>query len=246
VPVDVQGVQAWDRYAYVNNNPVRFNDPSGHCIILCTAIVGGAIGAIVGAVGYTAYAAVTGTEFNTSHMLIAAGGGAAAGALIGTGVGIVAGMSTAAATSAAVTGGTAAATATTTVMTAMGGDPTDELRGISQAYGNLAHAARYGIQAANHLQRTLAKTGLQAHHLVEQRFEKALNMSLKNSPAVAVTPKEHQMFTNAWRSAIGYSNSTNSVNTLTANVDDIWKAAQDIYHNHPLLLNATKQLLEIR
>jgi hypothetical protein len=32
VPVGVQGVQAWDRYAYVNNNPARFNDPSGHCI----------------------------------------------------------------------------------------------------------------------------------------------------------------------------------------------------------------------
>ena len=30
VPVASQGVQAWDRYAYVNNNPVRFNDPSGH------------------------------------------------------------------------------------------------------------------------------------------------------------------------------------------------------------------------
>ena len=25
-----QGVQAWDRYAYVNNNPVRYKDPSGH------------------------------------------------------------------------------------------------------------------------------------------------------------------------------------------------------------------------
>lgn len=25
-----QGVQAWDRMAYTNNNPVRFNDPSGH------------------------------------------------------------------------------------------------------------------------------------------------------------------------------------------------------------------------
>jgi RHS repeat-associated protein len=32
VPTSTQGVQAWDRYAYANNNPVRYNDPSGHCI----------------------------------------------------------------------------------------------------------------------------------------------------------------------------------------------------------------------
>jgi RHS repeat-associated protein len=25
-----QGVQAWDRYAFVNNNPLRYTDPSGH------------------------------------------------------------------------------------------------------------------------------------------------------------------------------------------------------------------------
>jgi len=25
-----QGVQAWDRYAYVNNNPAKYNDPTGH------------------------------------------------------------------------------------------------------------------------------------------------------------------------------------------------------------------------
>ncbi len=25
------GVQGYDRYAYVNNNPVRYTDPSGHC-----------------------------------------------------------------------------------------------------------------------------------------------------------------------------------------------------------------------
>lgn len=30
VPLASQGVQAWDRYAYVNNNPVRYNDPTGH------------------------------------------------------------------------------------------------------------------------------------------------------------------------------------------------------------------------
>jgi RHS repeat-associated protein len=32
IPLSTQGVQAWDRFAYANNNPVRFNDPSGHLI----------------------------------------------------------------------------------------------------------------------------------------------------------------------------------------------------------------------
>jgi RHS repeat-associated protein len=30
VPTGSQGTQAWDRYAFVNNNPVRYNDPTGH------------------------------------------------------------------------------------------------------------------------------------------------------------------------------------------------------------------------
>jgi RHS repeat-associated protein len=30
IPEQSQGAQAWDRYAYVNNNPVRYNDPTGH------------------------------------------------------------------------------------------------------------------------------------------------------------------------------------------------------------------------
>ena len=32
VPTQTQGTQAWDRYAFVNNNPVRYNDPTGHMI----------------------------------------------------------------------------------------------------------------------------------------------------------------------------------------------------------------------
>jgi len=32
VPTQTQGTQAWDRYAFVNNNPVRYNDPSGHMV----------------------------------------------------------------------------------------------------------------------------------------------------------------------------------------------------------------------
>ena len=30
VPIASQGVQAWDRYAYVNNAPTRYTDPTGH------------------------------------------------------------------------------------------------------------------------------------------------------------------------------------------------------------------------
>jgi len=30
VPTSTQGTQAWDRYAFVNNNPVRYSDPTGH------------------------------------------------------------------------------------------------------------------------------------------------------------------------------------------------------------------------
>lgn len=32
VPLATQGTQAWDRYAYVNNNPVKYTDPDGHCV----------------------------------------------------------------------------------------------------------------------------------------------------------------------------------------------------------------------
>ena len=53
VPEAAQGVQAWDRYAYSNNSPVVYSDPSGHCIfgidtIICIALAGAAIGAAVG------------------------------------------------------------------------------------------------------------------------------------------------------------------------------------------------------
>jgi hypothetical protein len=46
IPEQSQGTQAWDRFAYTNNNPVRYTDPTGHCItggldtLICMFVAG--------------------------------------------------------------------------------------------------------------------------------------------------------------------------------------------------------------
>jgi hypothetical protein len=84
-----QGVQAYDRYAYVNNNPVKYNDPTGHFL---NVAAGAFLGAVVG-IGIVAYIGLAHPEANISggDILAAAFVGAAAGTLISTGVGIGAG-----------------------------------------------------------------------------------------------------------------------------------------------------------
>jgi RHS repeat-associated protein len=111
IPEQSQGVQAWDRYAYTSNNPLLYTDHSGHCPICATAVIGAAVGGIVGAVGYTAYVAATGREFNSNHFWTATGGAAVAGGLIGSVVGIGAGITAAGATTAAIEAGGAAGAA---------------------------------------------------------------------------------------------------------------------------------------
>jgi len=43
VPEQTQGTQAWDRYAGMNNNPVRYNDPSGHIVGILGVLAYGAL-----------------------------------------------------------------------------------------------------------------------------------------------------------------------------------------------------------
>ena len=81
-----QGVQAWDRYAYTNNNPVRFTDPTGHCIdgistIFCAMAIGAVIGATVSTIGYVAIASLTGQEITAGGLAGAAVAGAIGGAV---------------------------------------------------------------------------------------------------------------------------------------------------------------------
>jgi len=96
----------FDRYAYVNNNPIKFNDPSGHCPWCISAAAGAIVGGIVGTVIYALNANASGQQFDVSEAFVAAGAGAVAGGLIGSGLGML---------SAGTVGGLVAVTGTASV-----------------------------------------------------------------------------------------------------------------------------------
>ncbi len=74
--------QAWNRYSYVVNNPLKYTDPSGHCFIFCIAAIGAAIGAVVNAVAYTVQVASTGQPWDAGAFVEAVASGAATGAVV--------------------------------------------------------------------------------------------------------------------------------------------------------------------
>ena len=95
-----QGVQAWDRYHYANNNPLAYTDPSGHVAWFVTGAIGAAVGGIVGG---ALYYANNRNSFDWGKCGAAAGAGAIAGGLIGSGVGLLAAPATSAALATAAT-----------------------------------------------------------------------------------------------------------------------------------------------
>jgi RHS repeat-associated protein len=89
------GPQGYDRYAYANNNSVRYSDPTGHCAwplsIVCGAVIGAALGAVVN-IGIQVAANMNNkgmsftdavSNINVKQVEVAAVGGAVAGAVIG-------------------------------------------------------------------------------------------------------------------------------------------------------------------
>ncbi len=97
VPLQVQGTQAFDRYAYVNNNPVMYVDSSGHFAITTAFLIGAAVGAVVNYGAQVAQNMQQGMDFTTAlttdisvgNIAVSAGIGAVGGLLMG-GVGTTA------------------------------------------------------------------------------------------------------------------------------------------------------------
>jgi hypothetical protein len=106
-------------------------------------------------------------------------------------------------------------------------------------------AAEFGIRTYKEL-RTLTKgTGLEVHHLIEKRFAGVLGVKPNSIPSVALTPQEHEIFTQLWRQQIGYDNQLRALTTSNATPADIWNAAQVVYADHPVLLDSVKFFLGI-
>ncbi|GAL67724.1 hypothetical protein [Jejuia pallidilutea] len=127
------------------------------------------------------------------------------------------------------------------------------LASSSQAFSNFKHAKKYGIKTYSELGKVFSDLGItralekvQFHHLIEQRFvnntaiKNWLGSSTNNWKSIVLTRAEHQVFTNGWRQRIGYGNVNGSfgVNTSTATLLDIQRAAREIYKDYPEILRA--------
>lgn len=84
--------------------------------------------------------------------------------------------------------------------------------------------------------KAIAGTGLERHHLIEQRFGPKMPGDPRMKLTVAVTEAEHQVFTNAWKKAIPYGDAgTRSRDIQRA---EIINAARKIYDKYPAILKA--------
>jgi hypothetical protein len=59
-------------------------------------------------------------------------------------------------------------------------------------------------------------------------------MNIRTSLSVSVTPAEHQLFTNAWRTQIAYG----EAGTEMATAESVIQAARKIYSEHPAIMRA--------
>ena len=109
---------------------------------------------------------------------------------------------------------------------------------IAEGFGNLSKAGEFGIKSYKALRKELKGTGLQAHHIIEQRLVKHLGIDVGEMLSVAVTPAEHQKFTNEWRKFFKYG-----TNYKDLKIEDIWEAAKEIYKDYPELLKAARKTL---
>lgn len=109
------------------------------------------------------------------------------------------------------------------------------LYGAGAGLGGLQYAEQYDIASYRVLRNLIEGTGLQAHHIIPDRFAQLLGLNSGDMLCVVLDPSEHQIFTNMWQQYIPYG-----AGTLNATKEQIWEAAIIIYAEYPVLLDAAQ------
>jgi hypothetical protein len=107
-------------------------------------------------------------------------------------------------------------------------------------------AAEFGVDSYNALRKNVLDTygtgsGLEVHHLIEQRFADTMGLKSGDMPSIVLTKDEHKSFTAAWRKEIGYDNSGSKVVTSSASPEQILDAARNVYKDYPELLKVIEE-----
>ena len=102
----------------------------------------------------------------------------------------------------------------------------------------------YGADTYSNFKLKLKNKGFEIHHLIEKRFASLFNIDQSDFLSIPLTKELHRVFTNLWRDAIGYSNSSAEITTQTANKDAILNAVKKIYGEWPTLLKLIEDFIE--
>jgi hypothetical protein len=100
-------------------------------------------------------------------------------------------------------------------------------------------------QGGAELKNALRSLGVnpEVHHIIEGRFAKIIGKEPGEILSVVLPDGLHDVFTAAWRDAIGYVGDKVETTTANATVQKILEAAKIIYKNYPELLEATQKML---
>ena len=123
------------------------------------------------------------------------------------------------------------------------------IRGGSEAFRGLRYAGEFGVNSYRTLRNAVTKafgknSGLEVHHLIEQRFAKVLGLDPNKMASVVLTKEEHKVFTQQWRKHIGYDkiDEAKGITTSSATKDKIIEAAKKVYKDYPEFLRIIESL----
>ena len=209
------------KYAYCRGDPVNRSDPSGYSD---TISFGAAMSSFSGMVATVAFRAAPIANKITIILYESISGTTFVG-----GAGLLAGGKVA--------------------VTVVGGvtkfiDPLAKAHTEKIALAGFKEAGKYGVWPFKVLKKLVPSgSGLEKHHLVEKRFKDILQVSADDIPSIALTTEEHAKYTARWLAEIGRRNMDVPITTQTATVENVWHAAQEVYHDAPELLEFVKVFL---